>query len=160
MSHLEALLGEYLDWRGYLVRRNIKVGRLSHGGWEMELDVVGYHPGEGHVVHYEPSLDALSWERREHRYEKKFAAGRAHIFKSVFPWLAADTPLRQFAVFPAHPAGRDVIAGGSILSIDELAAEIRAAVLACGPMSRNAIPEQYPLLRTLQLSHVGYHRIR
>ena len=38
--------------------------------------------------------------------------------------------------------------------------EIRAAVLACGPMSRNAIPEQYPLLRTLQLSHVGYHRIR
>lgn len=158
MSHLESLIAEYLDWRGYLVRRNVKVGRLKHGGWEMELDVIGYSPFSGHIVHYEPSVDALSWERREERYKKKFAAGRAHIFKAVYPWLPPDTPLHQFAVFPVHPKGRDHIAGGSIISIDELAAEIRAAVSSAGPMARSAIPEQYPLLRTLQLSHVGYHR--
>ena len=44
MSHLEDLLAEYYDWKGYLVKRNIKVGRLNHGGWEMELDVIAYHP--------------------------------------------------------------------------------------------------------------------
>jgi hypothetical protein len=44
MSHLEDLLCEYYQWQGYIVRRNIKVGRLDHGGWEGELDIVAYHP--------------------------------------------------------------------------------------------------------------------
>lgn len=37
-------------------------------------------------------------------------------------------------------------------------AEIRTEVLKRGIMSKNAIPEIYPLLRTIQLSHSGYHR--
>jgi hypothetical protein len=44
MSHLEDLIVEYYDWRGYLVKRNIRVGPLAHGGWEMELDIVAYIP--------------------------------------------------------------------------------------------------------------------
>lgn len=67
MSHLESLLVEYLDWQGYLVRRNTKVGRLAHGGWEMELDVVGYHPKSRDLLHYEPSVDAHDWQTREER---------------------------------------------------------------------------------------------
>jgi hypothetical protein len=43
MSHLETLIAEYPDWQGFLVKRNTKVGRLGHGGWETELDIVGYH---------------------------------------------------------------------------------------------------------------------
>lgn len=70
MSHLESLVAEYLEWQGYLVRRNTKVGRLAHGGWEMELDIVGYHPKTQKLVHYEPSIDALSWDKREARYVK------------------------------------------------------------------------------------------
>jgi hypothetical protein len=62
MSHLETLVAEYLEWQGYLIRRNTKVGRLKHGGWEMELDIVGYHPKSLELVHYEPSIDALSWD--------------------------------------------------------------------------------------------------
>jgi len=61
MSHLESLIAEYLEWQGYLVRRNTKVGRLGHGGGEMELDVVGFHPKDKHLIHYEPWIDALSW---------------------------------------------------------------------------------------------------
>ena len=76
MSHLESLISEYLQWQGFLVQTNIKVGRLGHGGWEMELDVVGFHPQLGTLVHYEPSLDAFSWEKRETRYRKKFEAGK------------------------------------------------------------------------------------
>lgn len=159
MSHLESLIVEYLDWQGYLVRRNTKVGRLKHGGWEMELDVIGFNPHTGDLVHYEPSVDAHNWETREARYAKKFQAARRLIFAEVFSWLPTDTPMRQIAVFPSHPKDRHVIAGGSILSIDELVAEIRANVMGCGPACRNAIAENYPLLRVLQLSHCGYSRV-
>jgi hypothetical protein len=158
MRHLEALISEYLEWQGYFIRRNTKVGRLAHGGWEMELDVVGFHPKTEDLVHYEPSIDAYSWSNRETRYTKKFAAGKKYIFSELFPWLAGTTPLRQVAVFVSHPKGRDVIAGGTIISIDELMAEIRAKVVLKGPMVRNAVSEQYPLLRTIQMSHVGYYQ--
>jgi hypothetical protein len=126
MRHLEALVSEYLEWQGYFIRRNTKVGRLRHGGWEMELDIVGFHPQTRDLVHYEPSIDALSWEKRETRYLKKFDAGRRYILADLFPWLERNTPLRQIAVFVSHPKGRDQIAGGAIVSIDELMAEIRA----------------------------------
>ena len=43
MSHLEDLLCEYYEWQGYVVRRNIKVGPLSHGGHEGELDIIVSH---------------------------------------------------------------------------------------------------------------------
>ena len=160
MSHLESLIVEYLDWQGYLVRKNIKVGGLKHGGWEMELDVVGFNPKTGDLVHYEPSVDAHSWTTRETRYAKKFASGRKHILKVVFPWLPTTTPIRQIAIFPSHPKGRDTIADGKILSIDEFIAEVRSKVCACGVACRSAIPEIYPLLRMLQLSHCGYNRVK
>ena len=158
MSHLETLIAEYLEWRGFLIRRNTKVGKLGHGGWEMELDIVGFHPQTQTLVHYEPSIDALSWEKREARYAKKFDSGRKYILKDLFSWLPATTKLHQFAVFVSHPAGRDAISGGTLLSIDELMAEIRAEVMKRGAMVRNAISEQYPLLRTIQMSHAGYYR--
>jgi hypothetical protein len=58
----------------------------------MELDILGYHPSSGALVHYEPSVDALSWEKREARYTKKFEAGRKYIFFEIFPWLSPQTP--------------------------------------------------------------------
>jgi hypothetical protein len=124
----------------------------------MELDVVGFHPHDQKLVHYEPSIDALSWEKREVRYLKKFEAGKKYILTELFSWLPPTTEIEQVAVFVSHPEARNTIAGGKIVSIDELMAEIRGAVIACGPMVRNAIPEQYPLLRTIQMSHSGYYR--
>lgn len=112
------------------------------------------------LLHYEPSLDAHSWAKREARYAKKFQAGRSYIFKELFPWLPHNTVFKQIAVFPSHPPGRDTMAGGTIQSVDELMAEIRAEVVACGPMIKNAVPEQYPILRTIQLTHCGYQRAK
>jgi hypothetical protein len=158
MRHLESLIAEYLEWQGFPIRRNIKVGRRDKGGWEMELDVVGYHPEQNRIVHYEPSIDALTWANREPRYEKKFALGRKYMFTEVFKWLPNKTRIEQIAVFYNHPKGRDKIAGATIMSIDELMAEIKSKVTVCGPMIKNAISEQYPLLRTIQMSQVGYCR--
>lgn len=163
MNHLETLIHEYLEWQGYFVRRNTKVGRLAHGGWEMELDIVACRPkdsdGNDVVVHDEPSIDALGWERREARYLKKFEAAKKYILTEILPWLPSDTAIEHIAVFINHPIGRDEIAGFRIKSIDEPMAEIRARVMDRGKASQNAIPEQYPLLRTLQLSHNGYYQV-
>ncbi len=159
MAHIEDLLAEYLDWKGYLVKKNVKVGRLKHGGWEMELDVIGFSPITPDLVHYEPSLDADSWSKRERRYKKKFSAGKKYILTKVFMWLPKDTPVRQIAVFNSHPKNRDKIAGGIIQSLDEVMAEIRKEIQRQGLMSKNAIPEKFPLLRTLQLSHCGYYKL-
>ncbi len=156
MTHLEGLLTEYLDWKGYVVKTNVKVGRRKRGGWKMELDIVAYHPEDKKLVHYEPSLDAESWQEREKRYIRKFSAGRQHIPSEVFGWLPENVPMEQIAIFNVHPKNRNEIAGGQIQSVDELMAQIRSDVVQQGPMNRNAIPEQFTRLRTLQLSHCGY----
>lgn len=160
MSHLEDLIAEYYDWKGYLVKRNIKVGRLPHGGWEMELDVIAYDPHSGHLIHLEPSVDADSWEKREYRFKKKFGAAEKYIFTEVFTWLDPGTPIESVAVLVSHPNNRDKLAGAKIKSIDELMAEIRSEIVEQGIIASNAIPEQYPLLRTLQMSHNGYYRAK
>ena len=158
MSHLENLIVEYYDWKGYLVKRNIKVGRLKHGGWEMELDVIAYHPHEGHLIHLEPSVDADSWKKREYRFAKKFGAGEKYIFTDVFTWLEPTTPVDRVAVLISHPKGRDKIAGANIQSIDELMLEIRGEIKKEGIVAKKAVPEQYPLLRTIQMSDNGYYK--
>lgn len=158
MSHLEDLIAEYYDWQGYLVRRNVKVGRLSHGGWEMELDVLAYNPGTKDLIHLEPSIDAHSWKVREQRFTKKFGAARKYIFSDIFDWLPKTTPLRQVAVLISHPKGRDSLAGADLISVDELLLEIRSRIEERGLMAKSAIPEQYRLLRTIQLVTNGYYR--
>ena len=158
MSHLEDLLAEYYDWSGYLVKRNMKVGRLSHGGWEMELDVVAYNPHSNHLVHAEPSIDAHSWATREERFTKKFTSARKYVFSEVFTWLDPATPIEQIAVLVSHPKGRDTLASGRIISIDEFIGQIRKEIKSRGIVAKNAIPEQYPLLRTVQLFESGYFR--
>ena len=157
MSHLEDLLCEYYQWQDYIIRRNIKVGRLAHGGWEGELDILAYHPGTGELLHLEPSIDAYSWSKREERFEKKFRAGRKY-FRDVFPWLEPKTVLNQVAILVSCPKSRTELAGGKVRTIDEIAREIRDKVVEQGKMASRAIPEQFPLLRTIQLVESGYYR--
>ena len=158
MSHLENLIAEYYDWKGYLIKRNIKVGKLNHGGWEMELDVIAFNPHTSHLIHLEPSIDAHPWAMREKRFTKKFTAAKKYIFSEVFTWLDPTTEVEQVAVLVSHPKGRDSLAGGKIISIDELLAQIREQVVLRGIVAKNAIPEKYPLLRTLQLAYNGYRK--
>ena len=42
MNHLEKLTRQYYEWKGYIVKGNIKVGRPKHGGWAGELDWSNY----------------------------------------------------------------------------------------------------------------------
>ena len=157
MNHLEKLTRQYYDWKGYLVKGNVKVGRLAHGGWAGELDIIAYHPQTNHLVHIEPSIDADSWKKREHRFEKKFRFGREFIYKDVFPWLSSDTQLEQIAMLIT--SSRKELCGGKVISIDEFVKQVKDEVSTLGIMAKNAVPEEYDLLRTIQLATNGYYKI-
>lgn len=157
LTHLEQLIGEYYDWLGFMVKRNIKVGKRARGGWDMELDIVGYDPTMGRLLHVEASLDADSWATREQRYLKKFGFGEKYILSEVFTWLPPGTEIERVAILP-KTAGRTKLAGAQLRSIDDFMAEVKVRICAGKVMSKEAIPEQYPLLRTLQMALVGYHR--
>lgn len=160
MSHLEDLIREYLEVNGYLVKQNTFVGARAGGGWEMELDIVAFHPIENDFVHFEPSLDAQSWEVREKRFKKKFDLAKKYVFDEMFPWLKQrGVPLRQFAVLVSNPKDKKTVGGGTIVSIDEVVAEILVFVQHRGVVAKHAIPEQFPMLRTLQLAQCGYYKV-
>lgn len=152
MNHLEQLTAEWYEFRGYFVRRNVQVGRRLKGGYECELDVVAYCPNRKHLVHVEPSMDANTWAVREVRYAKKFAAGKNYI-QDVFRGIELPEQLEQIALLGfASNANVTHLAGGKILTsaqfLHEITQEIGGLKIASA-----AIPEQYPLLRTIQFAY-------
>ena len=154
-NHLEDLIAEWCEYRGYFVRRNINVGKRLAGGYECELDVVAFHPTEARLLHFEPSLDADSWSEREAKFVRKFAAGRKYI-PELFSGISLPAKLEQIAVLVfASRGGRTEIAGGRLLMADELIEEILSA-LKTKHLAKAAVPEQFPLVRTLQ--YVAHYR--
>lgn len=155
MNHLEQLVAEWYEWRGYFVRRNVQVGKRANGGYDCELDVVAFCPARQHLVHLEPSMDAHTWAVRESRYAKKFEAGRKHI-PGLFGSIALPDSIEQIAVLGfASNANIKTLAGGRIQTTAELLADITTEI-APRKIASAAVPEQYPLLRTIQF--VYQHR--
>jgi hypothetical protein len=156
MNHLEQLTAEWYEFRGYFVRRNVQVGKRVKGGYECELDVVAFCPHRQHLVHVEPSMDANTWATREARYTKKFEAGRKYI-PGIFNGITLPTSIEQIALLGfASNANVKILAGGRIMTSADLLAEITAEI---GKMriAQAAIPEQYPLLRTIQFAYQHRH---
>ena len=151
MNHLEQLIAEWYEYKGYFVRKNIKVGPRPNGGYDCELDVVAFHPETKKVVHIEPSSDASSWREREKRYLKKFEAGRKYI-PDLFPSFEINGDVEQIALFLfASKANHSTLAGGKIQLVSELVVEI-SDDLTSKSVAKKAVPEQFPLLRTIQLT--------
>jgi hypothetical protein len=155
-NHLEQLIAEWYEYQGYFVKRNVLVGPLAGGGFECELDVVAFHPGNPdkkinpHLVHLEPSLDADSWAIRERRYKKKFSAGRNHIKKELFPGLPLPEEIEQIAVLVfASNRNHPPVGGGRVVTVDQLLKEIFVE-LDEKRLESKAISERWPILRTLQ----------
>lgn len=155
LNFLESMVREYLEWKNHVVRTNVRVGRREKGGYAGELDVVAFDPQGQVLYHYELSMDSLSKVRREARFHKKFATGREHAH-TVFPWIAPETSLKQVLVLPGRRS-LPVLSKVTVRNLDDFMAEtVRADVRKAGYMVKAAIPEQFPLLRTIQLLECGY----
>jgi hypothetical protein len=151
MNHLEQLVAEWYEFRGYFVRRNVQVGKRLMGGYECELDVVAFDPKEKHLVHIEPSMDAHTWAKREARFTKKFEAGRKYI-PTLFDGMVLPQEIHQIALLGfASNANVKVLGGGQIMTTSELFQKI-VEHLAAKRIAKAAVPEQYPLLRTIQFA--------
>jgi hypothetical protein len=150
-NHLEELVAEWYQLQGYFVRRNVQVGKRPQGGYECELDIVAFHPGLQKLVQVEPSLDAHTWEKREGRYAKKFQAGRRYI-PALFEGLTLPSELEQIALLVfAGGTSRTTLGGGRVVFIKAFMREILEKVRT-RRVNSAAIPEEYPLLRTLQFA--------
>ncbi len=148
-NYLEQLVAEWYEYQGYFIRRNVFVGKLPKGGYECELDIVGFHPEKHHLVHIEPTNDAGSWRDRERRYKKKFNAGRRHI-PALFKGLKIPEEIDQICLLGYgsnvnHPS----LAGGRVVTVAEFLGEV-VTELSKKSIHKNAVPESYPILRTLQ----------
>jgi hypothetical protein len=151
MNHLEQLVAEWYEYQGYFVRKNIKVDPRPNGGYNCELDVVAFNPETKKIVHIEPSSDAMSWAKREERYLKKFEAGRKYI-PDLFPSFEIRGDKEQIALFLfGSKSTWSTIAGGKVQLVSELMIEI-CEDLSLKSVAKKAVPEQFALLRTIQLS--------
>jgi len=149
-NYLEQLAAEWYEYKGYFVRRNVRVGPRAAGGHEGELDVVAYDPSIPKLLHVETSMDADSWAERERRCMRKFQTGEKYI-RALFHGISAKTPIEKIAVFGlGSKKNHQIVGGGTIMLIDEFVAYILAE-LATVSWSSRAVPEQYPLVRTLQV---------
>ncbi len=149
-NHLEQLAAEWYEYRGYFVRRNVRVGRRAQGGHEGELDIVAFDPRKVALVHIETSGDADSWAERERRFAKKFLTGEKHI-RALFHGLPKKTPIEKIAIFAVGSRkNHQSVGGGQIKLLGEFLAEILADLENIS-WSKRAVPEQYPLIRTLQI---------
>ena len=148
-NHLESLIAEWYEYSGYFVRRNVLVGKRAGGGYECELDIVAFHPKERRLVHLEPSLDAHSWDKRELRFLKKFEAGRKYI-PSLFEGIDIPATIEQYAILAyATNASKTTLGGGTIRFAGDVVADILSH-LKDKRLAKAAVPEQFPLVRTLQ----------
>lgn len=149
MNYLENLVAEWYEYQGYFVRRNVLVGKRPKGGWECELDVVAFHPEQRHLVHIEPSMDSDPWHERERRYKKKFEAGRKHI-PEIFSGIRIPDRIEQIALFGlGSKANHPTLAGGRVWLVSDMLADI-VGILQDRKVEKQAVSEQFPLLRTIQ----------
>jgi len=156
MNHLVQMAYEYYNWKGYLVKNNIHVGKRKQGGYEMELDIVAYNPNSKHLIHIETSLDADSWERRRERYSKIFSIGEKYIFFEVFTWLKKDEKIDQLIV-GINKINNGLLNGIKIIYVGEFTGIIINEFIKEGKANKKAIPEQFLILRTIQYCFCGYN---
>jgi len=150
MNHLEQLVGEWLQYKGYFVRLSVPVGKRDRGGYSGELDVVGYNFRSGHLLHVECSLDSNSMERREQRFALKLQRGREFIAE-VFPGMDLPETVDQKIVLQYPNTSIREIAGAPVIPVRELIHEILEGLKGTTPSS-GAVPSTWPLLRTIQLT--------
>ena len=135
------------------MRSNIRTRKLQKGGYECELDVLGYRPtkGGGEVVHIETSGDYYSWAKRKKRFlTKKFILSDKEYEEIL--GVKVKTLTRIAVVGQSRNPKVDTKWGKGIKvwSIPKFLGTVTEGLRNEDFMSA-AVPEGYPILRTIQM---------
>lgn len=148
-NFLEELVAEWLEYNGYIVKRNERVGRRERGGYEGELDIVAFNPVTNHLTHVEAEGGAASWDYREKSFKRKFATGDRYI-KALFEGLTIPDEIEKKAILYGSNRNHRTIGGGQVVPAKDYLLEILRKLKTTSFMSR-VVPEKYPILRILQM---------
>ena len=150
-NFLESLISEWLEYKGMFVRTNVFVGPREKGGYECELDVVAIDLQAKRILHYEPTMDALSWAEREKRFRRKFDAGKKYIPELFVDFMRIHPDwIEQYAVLGfGSDADHKTIGGGRVITARKLFQSILKD-LQDKTIDKQAISENMPRLRTIQ----------
>ncbi len=165
MNFLEQLAAEWYEYQGYFVRTNIKFGRRPRGGYIGEMDVIGYKPETNDFIHIEASTDANNWQKRKEIFERKFTDARKY-YMEIFPFKQMGIKPRQIALvgFNLNPSPQTISWKSSapsnslwgdinieVIHIPNFFKQVNTELKNKNPQN-DAIPETYPLLRSIQYS--------
>jgi len=155
-NFLEELVAEWLEYNGYIVKRNERVGRLAKGGYEAELDVVAFNPVTNQLTHVEAEGGAASWKERESNLRRKFEAGDRYI-KALFKGLTIPDEIEKKAILYGSNKNHKTVGGGQVVPAKDYLLEILRK-LKNTSFSSQVVPEKYPMLRVLQMvtHHLKY----
>ncbi len=150
MNLLEQLVAEWYEYSGYLVRTNVRARKRPQGGWGAELDVLAFLPSKRELVHIEASSDADAWLHRKQRLLKKFILNRSEYEGVIGSPLST---IRKIAIVGWVQKTRSDLGWDEdieVLLIPNFLSQI-VAELRQHDFMRDAIPEKYPILRTMQM---------
>jgi len=151
MNFLEELVAEWYEFKGYLIRKNIKFGKRPQGGYTGEMDIVAFHPREKSMIHIETSFDADSWEKRIRKLKKKFD-NAAKYYQEEFNFEKKEIQKIAIVGFYEKNLGpQSPNINLEVKPVPSLIKDICKELLKMKPLIK-AVPEQYPLLRAMQFA--------
>jgi len=153
MNFLEQLAAEWYEYSGYFVRTNVRARKRPKGGWDAELDILAFLPSNKKLVHIETSGDADSWSERKNRFlTKKFVFSQTEYEELIGSSISV---IKRIAIAGWTRTTKYDLEWGEgikVLLIPEFLDQITTGLHQHNFMSE-AIPESYPILRTIQMMH-------
>lgn len=147
MNHLEEIVREYYEYNGYFVKTNIKFKKLVTGGYTGEADVIAYNPKEEKLIHIECSKAAISNKKLESQALKKFPG---YLDYQSELKLEIKEKYKIFIVGQFYTSKQELMPKGvQHKSVKQFMKEVYDSITE--DFMHNAVPEVYPLLRTIQL---------
>jgi hypothetical protein len=149
VNFLEEIVAEWLEYNGYIVKRNERVGRLKAGGFKGELDVVAFNPVTNRLTHVEAEGSQVTWAKRDESFRKKFNAGKQYI-SALFKGLTVPNEIEKKVIFYGSNKNHKTTGGGQVVPVKDYLLDI-LRVLNKTSFTHQVVPEKYPIIRVLQM---------
>lgn len=150
MNYLEQLAAEWYEYSGYFVRTNVRARKRKKGGWDKELDVLAFKPDICELVHIETSGSAESVSEHIDSFNKKFDFGLDEYEKIIGTKI---NHLEQVAVSGWSRTTKLKLTLKNEVKVFLIPEFLNMIIvgLHSHDFISAAIPENFPLLRTIQM---------